>query len=157
MPVCQICIYETVDRKMSSTAQIFVLAYVREKVGEWARGDWATGGGISRAITQELYGDDKLCMEIFEGVMLMCEEPVHEKEFFYQLRCLLDYIHVLMTQDGTTCLTSTAEACRRMKKNVQDILWYDYGAALRRQKETIPATAEAVVLLAEMRAQLRDV
>jgi hypothetical protein len=44
-----------------------------------------------------------------------------------------------------------------MKKNVQGILWYDYVAALRCQKETIPATAEAVVLLAEMRAQLRDV
>jgi hypothetical protein len=136
---------------MSSTAQIFVLAYVREKVGEWARGDWATGGGISRAITQELCADDKLCMEIFEGVMLMCEEPLHEKEFFYKLRSLLDYIQVLMAREGT----STAEAWRCMKKNVQGILWYDYVAALRHQKEAIPA--EAVVLLAEMRAQLRDV
>ncbi len=44
-----------------------MFTYVWEKVGEWARDEWVTDGGISRAITQELCGDDKLCMEIFEG------------------------------------------------------------------------------------------
>ncbi len=60
---------------MGSTTQIFVLAYVQEKMGEWTGGEWATGGGITRTITEEPRADDKLCMEIFEGVMLMCEEP----------------------------------------------------------------------------------
>jgi hypothetical protein len=94
---------------MSSTAQIFVLVYVREKVVEWARGDWATGGDISRTISQELHTDDKLCMEVFEVVMLMCEEPLHEKDFFYKILSLLDYIQILMAQDGTSCLSRGVE------------------------------------------------
>ena len=51
--------------------QLFVLPYLHDKVGEWAHGEWATPRGHQDQVMQELQSDDGLCIEIFEGVMLM--------------------------------------------------------------------------------------
>jgi hypothetical protein len=99
--------------------------------------------------------------------MLMCEEPLHEKDFFYKLRSLLDYIEILFAQD----VKSTSEGWRCMKKNIQDMLSYDYVTVIRHQKQRTPVESgppvelgsqqmsrtPSLTLLADMRAQSSNV
>lgn len=144
--------------------QLFVLGYLRDKVGEWAHGEWATPRGHQDQVMQELQADDGLCMEIFEGVMLMCETRFREIDFFYKLRNVLDYIHVLLAEGAT----GTSEAWRHMKSEVQSVLWYNYVDALRHHKECSPgeggsaaqrsrAPSAAADVLVLMRARLSNV
>lgn len=144
----------------------FVLAYLRDKVGEWAYGEWATPRGHQEQMIRELQTDDRLCMEIFEGVILVCQNPIRELDFFYKLRRVLDYIHVLLAEG----MVSTSEAWRHMKNEVQSVLWYNYVDALRHQKEcslTEGAPVQprlqqlshvpSLSLLTDMRAQLNNI
>ena len=45
---------------MRTTAQLFVLAYLRDKMTEWASGERATPVGNRVKLTQELKTDDRL-------------------------------------------------------------------------------------------------
>ena len=51
---------------------------------EWTNGEWSTPRGHQDQMMQELPADDRLCMEIFEDVMLMCEKRFREIDFFLQ-------------------------------------------------------------------------
>ena len=93
---------------MRTTAQLFVLAYLHDKMTEWVNGEWATPVANQVQITQELQTYDKLCMEIFEGVMLVCESG-HEKDMFDQFHGVLDHIHILLVQ----VTTSTSDTWRQ--------------------------------------------
>ena len=93
---------------MRTAAELFVLVYLRDRVGEWAHGEWATPAGNRATITQALQTDDRLCLEIFAGVMSVCASG-HERDVFNQLRAVLDHIHILLVQGAT----STSDAWRQ--------------------------------------------
>ena len=101
---------------MATTAELFVLGYLRDKVGAWASGQWATPAGTRVKITQALQADDRLCLEIFAGVMSVCASG-HEKDVFDQLRAVLDHIHILLVQGAI----STSDSWRQCY--AQTILW----------------------------------
>ena len=134
----EICIYETCDDEMSTAAELFVLVYLRDKVGAWASGQWATPAGTRVKITQALQADDRLCLEIFAGVMSVCASG-HEKDVFDQLRAVLDHIHILLVQ-GATSTSDTWRQCY-----AQTTLW----------RQT--AGPQQLQVLAEMRARLSNV
>jgi hypothetical protein len=129
---------DPLDAKMSTTAQLFVLACLRGKVTEWASGQWATPAETRVRITQELQADDALCLQIFESLMSVCA-PGHEKDVFDQLRGVLNHIHILLVQGAT----STSDAWRQCY--AQTTLW-------RRT-----AGPQQLQVLAEMRARLSNV
>ena len=98
-------------------------------------------------------------MEISEGVMLMCVEPWHEKDFFcnekdffYKIRSLFDSIEILFAQDAK----SKSEVWSCMKTNIQDMLSYDYVTTIRHKKQITPTESGAPVELGSQQLSIHE-
>jgi hypothetical protein len=109
---------ETVDDlntagTMWSTAELFVLAYLRDMVAVWSVPDWVSMGYDKDDVTRrkkirhELTQNEELTINIFEGIMLKCKKPFDIKQCHSAILHQLDEINKKLEEEGAT---TTSEA-----------------------------------------------
>ena len=129
----------SVGHPVWSTAQLFVLAYVHEKVVEWVSVDTDSESRLRKQrIMHELDANQEMSMEIFESVVLQCEIPLTERDFRWRFVRQIHDIETLLLHGSQ----SASEAWGLLKKHVvhgegeyAGRIWYDMTSAIQEQRK----------------------